>query len=161
MTFVLPGLLAVQSCKKPVPENATPQSASTMSANATINEFVFGPDNADIDTLNIGDTLWIESQFDKQLYNEENGKTYPLENFDFGMFGAISDLSTNPQVGYEGFTIVDTNGVNNNDIKSGAYFSIRYTYDNGKCYWKKGPVFPQECNFLHWLCLANDSGCVI
>ena len=60
------------------------------------------------DTMQLGDTLWIESSFSNQLYNELNGKTYALDNFKFGINAGIDDLSTNPVIGYAGFILLDT-----------------------------------------------------
>jgi hypothetical protein len=99
------------------------------------------------DTYNVGDTLWIESQFSSQLHNKRNGKTYTLDPFDFRMSGVILDLQTNPCLPTTAYDMVNSASELYASDRSGSYFFFRYVLSDGFYHWKAGFVLKQAGMF--------------
>lgn len=62
------------------------------------------------DTMHIGDTLWIESTYDRFLLNLENQKRYDVGAVSFHILNYITDLTTNPARGVSNINYVITTG---------------------------------------------------
>lgn len=100
------------------------------------------------DTFKVGDTIWLESSFNSQMYNLRNGKTYPVINFDFMMSGFISDLKTNPLISTSDFIMVSEDRKINNADRNGTYFNVKYKMDGGFYKWKSGFILTQPGGYF-------------
>jgi hypothetical protein len=104
------------------------------------------------DTFKVGDTLWIESAFSNQMYNQRNGKTYSVIDFDFKLFGNILNLNTNPVMPTQSYKILNADGsLDQSSLNSGGDIMMSYTTIQGNYVWKKGIVFLEQGLFAYGL----------
>src|ERR1700744_2429397 len=102
------------------------------------------------DTFKIGDTLWIESVFSNQMFNENNNKTYKLSgDFNFKLSGFFDDLATNPEIGLNDFILLDKDGNIDFKNKDGVYISINPVLESDTFRWKCGIVLKKTGAFMY------------
>jgi hypothetical protein len=109
------------------------------------------------DTFKVGDTLWIESTFSNQMYNQDNDKTYSVIDFNFKLFCNILDLKTNPVLPLQSYKILNPDGsLDNSSANNGGDIIMNYVTSNGNYFWKRGIVLSQQGLFAYGL--STDLG---
>ncbi len=102
------------------------------------------------DTFKLGDTLWIESVFSNQMFNENNNKTYKLPgDFDFKLFGSFGDLATNPEIGLNDFILLDKDGNIDTKNRNGIFINIKPVMANDTFRWKCGIILKKTGAFMY------------
>lgn len=106
--------------------------------------------NPATDTINLGDTIWIESRFDAQLLNKKNGKVYNVGKADFFISFNIGDLLMPVMLPTIDYFVVDSAGnyLPNTNPDGDNTNTVAYVYKDGYCYWKKGYVITKRGLYL-------------
>src|SRR5690606_28968668 len=84
------------------------------------------------DTFKVGDTMWIEQEFNDQLVNLNNNQTYKFENFNFKASLSIHDLNVDGIYSYQNPLIIVYVGTSKGE--SGT--SMDFEYKNNKYHFK-------------------------
>lgn len=84
------------------------------------------------DTFKVGDTMWIEQEFNDQLVNLNNNQTYKFENFNFKASLSIHDLNVDGIYSYQNPLIIVYVGTSKGE--SGT--SMDFEYENNKYHFK-------------------------
>lgn len=92
-----------------------------------------------LDTFHIGDTIYIESIFSKEVFERQTQKNFPLEDFSFYPGTHIYKLDTSPYYygALEFFDYIICKECDYNEgefIEGGVNLSGQYTYDGEKYY---------------------------
>ncbi len=91
------------------------------------------------DTLEYGDTIWIESVFSEQMYNPWNDKTYTVPDYDFQHYIYVNDLAMPVTLPVYNWILVDSLGnILTSTNEDPAY--VKYRFENGMYYYKMGLI---------------------
>ena len=104
------------------------------------------------DTLHLGDTIWVEQDFSENMVNLQNGKTYPVKDFDFGMYFRIENIGVDTSYAISSWQVVPKIGsaISGNG-GFGQSCQIKHEYNNGRYQIKFGVVVHETGVFATWL----------
>jgi hypothetical protein len=105
--------------------------------------------NPSKDTFKVGDTIWVESSFSNQMYNQQNGKTYTLNHFDFKLSANLYNMNLNPLSPTPYCVLLNDNGtLDNTRTNFNDDFPVSYNFANGIYKWRKGFIITHTGLFL-------------
>lgn len=95
------------------------------------------------DTIQLGDTLWVELRVDDPTLNKLNGNRYDISKADLRMDFFVQDLLQPTVMSTGNCYRLNEDGQIARLGEMGAY-TVTLKKDNGQCYWKCGVVFTQK-----------------
>lgn len=98
------------------------------------------------DTIQLGDTLWVELRIGYPTLNKLNGKKYDITKANLFMFFAVQDLLTPTVVPTGNYIPLDEHGnyLTNTNPDGDNATKVTFKVDGDECYWKRGFIITKK-----------------
>jgi|SRR5690606_37333761 len=98
------------------------------------------------DTIQLGDTLWVEMRVDNPILNKLDDKRYDISEADLFMFFSVNDLLAPTVVPTPNYNRLDENGnyQENTNPDGDNTNKVVFKKDGDQCYWRRGFVITKK-----------------